>query len=368
MQKKLLSTTALVAAAGMLAPVAISEANAAEPMSVSVGGYLQTGIQVQDEDDGPGEGGANRQDITIPTDGEIQFTAKTTLDNGIEVGARIEYEAHNQGGGSSIVDERYVWFEGDFGRLIVGSNEAVTSPMHYQAPVGAAVFGVNTPTFGFASPQGGGNHASTTTYSFIAGDAGHVIYFSPRMSGFQLGLSYAPDATQSAVDSQSTPADNDGLEDEFAVAVNFTNSFDGVDVAASVGYNQASQEVDTATNDDEYAINGGLVIGFSGFSVGASIKHTNNGIDSNGDTLTWDAGVTYSTGPWTVGFTYLKSETEDTGGDDELDAFAVTGTYNLGPGVDLWAGVKYYDWQDDVSNPADENEAIIGMVGTSVSF
>ena len=86
--------------------------------------------------------------------------------------------------------------------------------------------------------------------------------------------------------------------------------------------------------------------------------------------MTWDAGVTYSNGPLTVGFTYLASEVEagSGAGDDELDSFVVAGTYNLGPGVNVWGGVKYFDYQSDSGGSAAENEGYIVALGSSVSF
>jgi len=370
MQNKLLSTTALVAAGALSVPFMAGDASAAEPLSLSVGGYFSTGVMINSQDDGAGEPGANLQDVSVHTDGEVQFTASTTLDNGIEVAVRIEYEAQNQGGGSTTVDERYVTFSGDFGKLRVGSDDPVTAVMQYQAPVGAYQMGPNTPTF--AVPGIGNNFVSSypTTYADWSNDAGNIIYYSPRMSGFQLGLSYQPDGTRAPIDNIAIlPNDNNGQQDVIAVAVNYENSFDGIDVAASVGYVHGSDEIGTAFTDDRETFQGGLIIGFSGFSVGGSIMQDNNGISSSFDTLTWDAGVTYSTGPWTVGFTYLSS-TQEVGPlpDDELDAYAVTGTYNLGPGVDLWGGVKYLDYQEGSNDPAGNNEAIFGMVGTSISF
>lgn len=373
MQKKLLSTTALVAAGALTVPFMVDEASAAEPMSLSIGGYFSTGVQISDQDDGPGQPAANTQEVSVHTDGEIQFTASTTLDNGIEVSARIEYEAQNQGGGSSTVDERYVTFKGDFGQLRIGSDDPVTSPMHYQAPVGAYQMGVNTPTF--AVPNLGSVFTAftgsyPTTYADWSSDGGAIIYYSPRMAGFQLGLSYQPDGSRSPIDNVAfIPADNNGQEDVVAAAVNYVNSFDGIDVAASAGYIFGSDEVGiSGVTDDREAFNAGLNVGFSGFTVGASYRQDNYGLDGNFDQTVWDVGVTYSTGPWTIGVTYLSWNQEIDGFDDaEIDGVSVGGTYNLGPGVDLWAGVKWLDhqWEGD---PTQENEALFGMIGTSVSF
>jgi hypothetical protein len=392
MKKQLIGTTALVSA-GLLAGAAVSQgALAADPLALSIGGYYQVSLEVRDEDDDTGQPGANLQNFGIYDDGEIQFTATTTLDNGIAVKARIEYEAFNQGGGNTTQDERYLEFGGAFGKLRIGSDDDAAYQMQYQAPVGAYQIGVNTTTF--AVPAVGGNAITSypTTYISATGDAQKIIYFSPRLSGFQLGLSYSPD---SGVDENKLPNSDKtpgGQEEVFSVGLNFVDTLGGVDVAVAGGYNKGSLEaqktstsihvtaisepgaIQTVTSkgtnsDDIEQWSAGLNIGFSGFTVGGSFAQTNNAADNNGDQFTWDAGVTYSNGPLTVGLTYLGSEAENgVNGDDELNSALVSGTYNLGPGVNIWGGVKWYDYQSDTNNDANENEGFIVAIGSSVSF
>jgi hypothetical protein len=379
MKKQLIGTTALVSA-GLLAGSAVGQdALAADPLSLSIGGYYQVGIEYRDEDDSTGEPGSNLQDLGVYDDGEIQFTASTTLDNGIGVKVRVEMEAKNQGGGATHTDERYLNFSGSFGQLRIGSDDDAAYAMQYQAPVGAYQIGVNTTTF--AVPSTGGNAITSypTTYISASSDSQKVIWFSPRMAGFQLGLSYAPDAG-STNESNLPQNDNDPGEqdDAFSVGLNFVETFGDIDVAVAGGYNQASKEaqVTGGTNvDDLEQFSAGLNVGFSGFTVGASALWSNRGLDNNGDNFTWDAGVTYATGPITVGFTWLTSEVEDanqtssaTAGDDELDSAVISATYNMGPGVDVWGGVKWFDYQSADNDDADENEGYILAIGSSVSF
>ena len=405
MQNKLLSTTALVAAAALVSPFVAGKAVAAEPLELSIGGYFQTGFQITDQDDGAGEPAAGLQDTSVHTDGEIQFTAKTTLDNGLSVSVRIEFEAHNQGasGGApaTIVDERHVTFSGDFGQLRIGSEDPPTSGMQYQAPGGAGVMGVNSPTFAIAAVGGNAVSSYPSTYADWSSDSGNIAYFSPRMSGFQLGISYQPDGSRNDVAGSAggidgaafLPRDDNAQEDVIGIGLNFVESFNGVDVAVYGGYLFGSAEVTSETTgsgdfeldpdtgvvaldpvvvtpnvfEDRDTFNAGLQVGFSGVTVGASFLQDDQG-KANSDVTVWDVGVSYATGPWTVGVTYLHAEAEDTGGDDEVDGFVVSGTYNLGPGVNIWAGVKWYDYQDGANSAADENEAVFGMLGTSVSF
>ncbi len=185
MKKQLIGTTALISVGALAASGVAQDANAADPLSLSIGGYYQTSLEMRDEDDSTGEPGSNRQEFNIFDDGEIQFTASTTLDNGIGVKVRIEYEADNQGGGNTIQDERWVEFSGGFGALKVGADDNVANAMQYQAPVAAYMMGVNTPTF--AIPSSGDNQISSypATYINTGGDAQKIIWFSPRIAGFQ---------------------------------------------------------------------------------------------------------------------------------------------------------------------------------------
>ena len=377
MKKQLIGTTALVGVGALAASGVAHDAQAADPLKLTIGGYYQTSLEYRNENDSHGDPGANRQPFNIYNDGEIQFTASTTLDNGIGVKARIEYEADNQGGGKTIVDERYVDFSGSFGDLRIGGDDNASNAMHYQAPTAAYMMGVNTPTF--AVPLAGGNAITSypTTYVNTGGDAEKIIWFSPRISGFQLGLSYAPgngpndQQAENLGDSQPL-LDNKGKGAQnniFSVGLNFVQTFNDVDVAVSGGYLHATLENKTSANQDDIEQwSAGLNVGFAGFTVGASIRLSNNGTQNNGDSTTWDAGITYATGPLTVGFTYLHGNAEDTGGSDETNQGVVSGVYNIGPGVDLWGGVKFYEYNDGQHSSANENQGYIIAVGTSLSF
>jgi predicted porin len=193
-----------------------------------------------------------------------------------------------------------------------------------------------------------------------------------------LGLSYAPDDSPNDVSAEggfSQPKlDNEAgvQEDVFSVGVNFVETFNDIDVAVAGGYLQGNLEAQTTGGnaDDMESFSAGLNVGFAGFTVGASVALSNNGTQNNGDSTIWDAGVTYATGPLTVGFTYLHGEAEDsaTGGDDETDQGVISAVYNIGPGVDLWGGVKLFEYEDDQGNSANENSGYIVAVGASTSF
>lgn len=367
MKKQLLGTTTLVAAGLLMG----QGAYAAEPMSLSIGGYLQSAFSIGDDDDGVGQPGANIHDNTISTEGEVQFTATTELDNGISVRARVEYEAVP--GATSTVDERYVRFSGGFGSFTMGQEDNAAYQMGYQAPSGSWQMGLNSPTF--AIPATGGN--AITSYSSIylgtGGDGGKLVYFTPRMSGFQLGASYQPDgANEPAATSGRTASNGAGASETIlSVGVNYSGSFDQADVAVSAGYITADLEAQNAANtakDFEGFITG-LNVSMSGFTVGGSVR-LDNGTADKSSTARWEVGATYATGPWTIGANYIDIEQNAAGGTgaDEMDGWMVSGQYNLGPGVDLFGGVKHYDYEDGANAVAAENSVLIGALGTSIYF
>jgi len=109
----------------------------------------------------------------------------------------------------------------------------------------------------------------------------------------------------------------------------------------------------------------------AGFTIGAAYKEDDLGTSgSNTDRQDMSIGVNYATGPWTMGVEYVHSVVEAGAGlgEDETDGFQVGGTYDLGPGITLTAGVTYWDVQDNLGAAASENEAIEFIVGTIVEF
>ena len=379
MRKRLLGTTTL-ATLGILAyGVTGGDANAAEPISIEAGGFFGSVMTLRDQSDNAG-----LREFNVDTSGEIQFRGSATLDNGLAVGVRIEYEAHNQGGGGSIVDERYLTLDGGFGQLKFGSDDSAAYSMHYQAPVAAWQVGLNSPSY--AGLAGAGNLASSylSTYPWVGGDGNKIIYFSPRFGGIQLGASYQPDAA--VTEGPSFTGTNDTMlgqqSDIWTIGGNYNGSFDGVDVSASLGYTHSAPETDTApgasmpTSDDREAWAAGLNFAWDAFAIGAAYKIDNNGVADGmtGDTTVLDLGFTYTTGPWVLGFNYGHLEQEvpagvsgPNTGEDGLDGYAFTANYSMGPGINLIAALKYYEYDSSFLATATPDGGVVAL-GVVVGF
>ena len=88
--------------------------------------------------------------------------------------------------------------------------------------------------------------ASNYTFLNTTGDANKLTYFTPRFSGFQLGLSYTPSLAGGTGGSSNSygnlpnnnggvdPADPSRQEKIVEIGANYVNSFGGVDVAIAV--------------------------------------------------------------------------------------------------------------------------------------
>ncbi|WP_169546297.1 porin [Sneathiella aquimaris] len=350
MKKIVLGTTALLAATALTT----GSANAADKIKLSLGGYLQTSFIAADYDTD-----TNQLPTDIRHEGEVHFTGSTVLDNGLKFGVNIQLEARATG---DQVDETFMFVEGAFGRVNIGSENSAAYLMHFASPEPVVAWGLNDPT-----AEAGGFTTLSTAPTEVS-DADKITYFTPRFSGFQIGASYTPDGDEetgtSGGNSPYTPIQDEGVEDEaYSVGVNYINTFNSVSVKASLGYDI----ITSSTIDDLEEISAGVQVGFAGFKVGGAYKFTDNDADTQDrERHDWNLGVTYGQGPWTVGVQYARVEL-DNAADGELDAVVVGGKYILGPGITAFGGVQYFKGEDALVG-TEGDEATIFFVGTALSF
>lgn len=406
--KKLLGTTALVAAAFATAP-----AMAADKINIEVGGYFVGGIAAAFDSDA-GEGinrtnvvsvanaggvigsastlgaGIDQRTVLFSRESEVHFKGSTTLDNGIEIGVKFELET-GENAGNDIMDEAYLWVSGAFGEFQFGAQDGVGDQMPIVAPSPfLETFANDTDldplpglftdadfTAAFGVPQNVMTPNSSgiiNTVVDFSGDNEKIIYFTPRLAGFQIGLSYTPEPTELSGDESTSDAfsGNNAWENAFEAGITWEHAFNGVDLGASFVYLSADGTLVNTPDVEDWAA--GASIGFAGFTVGGAyadkesdgIAAINNGslIES---TKHWNVGATYGTGPWTFGVEYAEANRDEIGGQaavgtllvngvatgggiDEVDLSAiVTGVaYSLGGGANVTLGYKYAE--DDAVN------------------
>jgi len=376
MKKVLLGTTAIVAA-GMIASA--PSAIAAEKIKLSVGGYMEQWFGYVNNDD------AAAQDFSgfdIKSDSEIHFKGSTTLDNGISVGVNVQLEGNSNAGDQ--IDESYLIVKGDFGEINLGSENSAMYKMHYApSEFGISINSGDQTGWTSATTNAGGSSISEGGYfrapfgsTYIeplrANDSEKLTYYTPRVEGFQLGLSYAPDTAQ---DSNGQPNRDTANTDLMMAGLNFNRSFGSTNVRASLGYGTVLDGI-AGTNTEASAFNAGLGLGFGGLGLGISYSSYDDSGANDGSGL--NAGVNYSSGPWGVSLSYFHGEKDGSTtagvltGDGEIDTFMLSAKYALGPGITAAGTLAHTSLNSDdtglVGTDSADVEATYVVVGMKVSF
>jgi len=374
MKKILLGSTAIVAA-GMIASV--PSADAASKMKLGVGGYMEQWFGFTSGDDGVAQ---DYSGFSTVSDGEIHFKGSTKLDNGITVGVNVQLEA--QQGGDQI-DEQYMTVSGGFGQIIIGDENSAMYKMHY-AP---SDFGIGTNSGDVTSwnkpvsdAEGdsiamGGHYRAPFGATYIepnaVNDSAKISYFTPRVSGFQLGLSYAPDGSQ---DNNGLPNRDTTNTDYIMVGANFVQKMGGMSVGISGGYGTVTDAA--AGGVEPEATSFGIKMGMGGVSAGVS--YANYSDHGNADAEGINAGIAYSSGPMGVSVNYYHGEKDGNNGDAatldgqaERDVIHLSAKYAMGPGVTLAGtlGHAVYSSDDaDIDNSVDESASTYVVMGLKVGF
>lgn len=202
----------------------------AEPMDISVSGYFNTALLMQDFEAHP-----ETPDFALEQDGEIHFKGKRVLENGIRLGVQVQLEADQN---IDQIDEHYLFLQGDFGRVILGAENSAAdlllqggnTYLGYRAT--RDEFLVNLNTTGYRK----------TDHSFVTGDAPKLTYISPRIGGLRAGLSFTP-STQSITGSRfGIEPSGDGAGDHaLSFGLNYKGTFDGTTFGVSLGGEHAAE-------------------------------------------------------------------------------------------------------------------------------
>jgi predicted porin len=381
--KKILMATTAVAAVALASGDAFAQSSAAGPIKLGLGGYFQFyGVFAQESND-PGEPGAFRHNFDFKREAEIFFTGQTKLDNGLIVGVDVQLEAESC---DDQIDESYIWFQGNWGRINLGSENSAAYLLAVSAPTVDPNFDGQDPNYSLINGIGGGDPRLAGESSIIAhvvnitGDSEKITYLSPRIAGFRAGVSYTPDNSEAgapetgatAFDKPGTmPLNNDigQMSNVIAVGLNYEAKFGPVDLLAGAGYEYGFLESGDPTGavslDDRQSWQAGVDLGFAGFHFGGGYFRDDNGID-DGTQTAWAVGLTYTMGPLTLGANYFDTSRDLSATTEEsLRRFLVGARYVLGPGVDLRGSVHKYIYNSDATVG---NNAWVGVLGTVLTF
>ncbi|SCA56369.1 putative Porin [Candidatus Terasakiella magnetica] len=376
MKKLLVASTALVAFA------AVSSAQAADPIKLSISGFMNQWAGYSDNEGD--NGAANYSEVGTFSDAEVHFSGSTKLDNGLTVAVKIE--AERSGGTDGVSDDTFLSVSSDaLGTVKIGSTKGAAYGFNtLHGDVGLGLSGTDATTFAQNSL---GNDLSTET----SGSDGHkVVYLTPNFGGVQAGVSYGL-VNESNVGSANLQTSGNDIQYDAAIA--YSGDFDGVTVGADLSYvfveyggltggGVASSATDgTATSSidqikNEETLRGGVSVGVAGFTVTAAyLEKDNVGGVTDKDSEAWEAGVAYATGPYAVSLGYLSASNDDSGlssaKEDESELWILSGSRDLGAGVSVAASVFNVDTDDASDNSAnqtDEGSNWGVAAGVTVSF
>jgi predicted porin len=357
MKKSLLATTALAA----LGAVAVAgPATAAEKIKLSVGGYMEQWFGYADNKDSTVD---DRDGFNQHSDNEIHFKGSTTLDNGLKIGVNVQLEGETDG---DTIDEQYAFVDGSFGRFLIGNENSAA----YLMNSGLGGYGTGIDSGDSGTWIVGLDFARSTTvgnFARLDNDSGKITYFTPRVSGFQVGASYTPEHNQ---DNGAAPDESDGtLDDGFAIAANWIHTLGDVKVRAQAGYQDYGDDGDIAAGIDPEAYGGGLRLGFGGFSVAANymmVENLNTATVGN-ELETFGIGVSYAAGPMGISLNYVNGVEENDGAvaKIEQDTVELGLRYKLGPGIEARGAFYYAEAESDGVDSAD-GVAVVG--GLKIGF
>ena len=403
MQYKLLATTALVAA-GLWGTTEAAFAQAkVTPITAVLGGYHDQAFgYAGNQNDRIGVGGTttnNRPNkFTQYSDSEIWFGGRTTLANGITIGFDVQLEANQQG---DQIDESYLFVDGAFGRLVLGTENDAAYIMHVSAPNAgrsgfqtqeSAAFGawIQRPTevsaLDTTAPKLngtglGGSFGNGLTFVNQAGNDGQrVTYYTPRFFGLQGGASYTPNLVE---DLNTELNRRQTRTNGFTGSLNYTNDFGAFNVQASAGvtyWPKVSGAVtpggttNTSTSGAGSSIKDwslGAQVGYAGFAFGGSYRKYDQKRDFNNGRA-FAVGGAYSTGPFAIALNWLNSHVDGSstvGAKDKFNQVHLTGAYTMGPGVELYASIFYLNFNDgDTALKANDNKGIGVATGLKLNF
>lgn len=352
--KKLL--LAGVAVSGLMFTTSI--ANAEEGPKIDISGFYKGYLTYIDQDELPG---TKTNDLDFLRDTEIHIGGEITLDNGLTIGPHFEIEVDGEDGDAEI-DESYLYFAGDWGRVNLGNEDGVGYLLQVAAPsADSNVDGIrqyidaNNFTAGGITPFANGLDYDMDPFLKVD----RISYISPSFSGFQAGVSFAPDNDDA--ESFSVGTEGASVDESYEIAGRYERSFNGIELITGAGYAHGENNSTAASADDRKTWNIGLDLSYENFGIGAIYTEDNNAMQ-NQDTDTFVVGADYRTGPFKFGVSYLDLDTE---GVTEANRYSGGVIYNVGPGVDTRASLHRTEVDPNGGTQYDSTALILG---TMISF
>jgi hypothetical protein len=422
MRKYLLGTTALVAASAvatsaMAMPIQ-SKSEAGVPiLTASMVAQWEAGIASNDTNAASAftrDGGFVNGRFA-----EIFFNGELTADNGLVYGAKVHF---GTGGVQSngFPGREYIYMSGGWGSMEFGNWIGADSGLNLCVTCNtyAGYGGLDTPWKSYIiNPNANFRNGSVNSMWFD--QSVKITYYTPVFSGFQAGVSYAPQRNAFGAAPSGPFPDDDGIhKDMVQGGVQFNQEFDGVGIALSaVGAVSDGALTTTSTVSSLNRLTDMTGIGY--FELGARVKYAGfqfggsywdegnggavKGRDFGFEKTGWTLEAAYFSGPYGVEVQYMNTSSSSsnrvissssayahatTGAsglgvapsalteDYDVKAWAISFGYNVAPGLKWYAELVGADFDhtqaagDVTTNGAInlDNDAVAAITGLVLSF
>lgn len=359
MKKTLLGTAAAIACLGFTSG---AQAEGGK-INLSLGGYYNGLMAFTDTE-------MDERSYKFGSDSEVHVKGDMTLDNGMVVGFKAEFELENDGddGHDDSVDEAYIWFKGGFGKAIFGQQDGVGDTFAVNS-THALKRSMNNDTKNDALGLVMVNTTNDTSDDYMK-----ITYMTPAFSGLKLGISFTPEAEKNG--QGYTDTDEDAGDEIVEFGGVYMRKMDNVDFSMSSTYVIAD---DDGAPREKKEWNIGAKVAVEGFTFGGSYRDSEGfGAEISGTTGTYEAyefGVSYETGPWLVSVQYAEHEAVHpadyySGDKEEGTQTFVQARYQVTKGFQIGAGVQFADREiyDDYSDTSYSDDGTALVIETHLTF
>ena len=288
-----------------------------------------------------GDDGRSDRGYQFSTDAEMVVRAEGETDAGLLYGAEITLEGDVTT--TAKADSVFLFFSGGFGRVELGASAGAEDNMRLAADTIAA---------GTGGIDGDLDTALGTEFAVTdSGDAVKASYYTPRIAGFQAGVSFTPDTDDFGDNEVLSGNQNGEFENQVGFGLNFLDELDfgdlGLALVGSFGRAEDVRDEETGlleSGDDDLASLGfGGLVGFGDLQLAGSYVRAFEVGEGN----LLSAGIAYAFGEVNLSLTYngVFLDDDDEPDDATRDVVVLSADTGLMPGVTLAAdlGLALYD-------------------------
>jgi outer membrane protein OmpU len=399
MRKILLASSALVGVAMLAAPAFAGD------LTVKLSGYDDAMLGFNDHtgtaDAASGGADVKSNDVGMENLFDINVSVEGKGSNNLDYGAMISLwngPSYTNGwgtiGGTAVTDQQaYVWMSNNWGKLMMGDAHGASDLFVYAPTVGSNQIDgyyqqfMNLARDWRALPTFIDNNESST----------RITYYTPKVSGFQAGISYAPDLYTQGMTNSSTLATatatlSNIYDNQVEAAIGWGGSYDKWNFKVTGLATTAEANNDALLGgaggpqlqQDYLSLGLGGQVNFAGFTVGASYTNGGHydeaqGQDKPQDMWTLGAKYDWNKASFAINLedgegynlawagaapsaTLGESKTGDTTDMDYMrnyDAIGFGATYTWFPGLVSGVDVVFFNQSGEYSNEGDSGAVAI---------